>query len=112
MNKYYIMTLITAFFTSVSQIMLNISADKKYKNKIFEYLNPWVIASYTILMLVLVANSYIMKFIDLKNGHALAASTYIFVLILSRIMLKEKITWKKIVGNLLILIGIIVFVYQ
>ncbi len=111
MNKYYVLTLIAAFATSVSQIMLNISADKTYKNKIFEYLNPWVIASYGILMIVLIVNSYIMKFINLKDGHALAASTYIFVLILSRIILKEKITPKKIIGNALIIIGIIVFVW-
>lgn len=112
MNKYYIIIIINAFFSALSQILLNISADKKYKNKLFEYLNPYVIASYGILFLVLVVNVYCMKFLPLKNAHAVAASTYIFVLLLSRIVLKEKITVKKIVGNIIIVLGIIIFVWN
>ena len=112
MNKYYIFTIITAFITSVSQIMLNISAKKSYTSKIFEYMNPWVVFSYGLLMIVLMANSYIMKFVDLKDAHALAASTYIFVLLLSRLILKENITAKKVLGNILIIIGILVFVWR
>lgn len=112
MNRYYIIIIINAFFSALSQILLNISADKKYKNKLFEYLNPYVIASYGILFLVLVVNVYCMKFLPLKNAHAVAASTYIFVLLLSRIVLKEKITVKKIVGNIIIVLGIIIFVWN
>ena len=112
MNKYYVTIVITAFFSALSQILLNISADKKYKNKLFEYLNPYVILSYGILFLVLVINVYCMKFVLLKNAHAVAASTYIFVLLLSRIVLKEKITVRKIVGNIIIVVGIIVFVWN
>lgn len=112
MNSYYIIIVITAFFSALSQILLNISADKTYKNKLFEYLNPYVILSYGILFLVLVVNVYCMKFVPLKNAHAVAASTYIFVLLLSRIFLKEKITVKKVVGNIIIILGIIVFVWN
>lgn len=109
-NEYSFYILITAFFSAVSQIMLNISADKKYKKKIFEYLNPWVLGSYAVLALVLFANVYILKFVQLKVAHVIAASTYIFVLFLSRIILKEPFTFKKILGNILIVIGIVVFV--
>lgn len=109
MNKYYIGVIVTAFLSAVSQLMLNISAKKKYKGKIFEYLNPWVIGSYVILGLVLVANIYLMRFIPLKEAHVLAASTYVFLLILSRIVLKEKITRKKFIGVLTIMAGIVIF---
>ncbi len=112
MNSYYIIIIINAFFSALSQILLNISADKKHKNKLFEYLNPYVILSYGILFLVLVINVYCMRFVPLKNAHAVAASTYIFVLLLSRIILKEKITVKKIIGNIIIILGIIVFVWN
>lgn len=112
MNSYYIIIIINAFFSALSQILLNISAGKKYKNKFFEYFNPFVIISYGILFCVLVINVYCMRFISLKNAHAIAASTYIFVLFLSRIILKEKITLKKIIGNIIIVCGIIVFVWN
>ncbi len=110
MNNYYYIIIATAFFSALSQILLNVSAGKTYKNRIFEYLNPYVITSYGILFLVLMVNTYCMRYIPLKNAHAVAASTYVFVLILSRIFLKEKVTIKKIVGNIIIVLGIIIFV--
>lgn len=51
-----------------------------------------------------------MKFIDLKIAHALAASTYFFTMLLSRIIMKEPITKSKVIGNILIIAGIVVFV--
>lgn len=110
MIKYYLIIIINAFFSALSQILLNKSADKIYRNKLFEYLNPYVITSYAILFFVLIVNIYCMRYVPLKNAHAVAASTYFFVLVLSRIMLKEKITTKKIIGNIIIVVGILVFI--
>lgn len=109
-NPYYFGVVLTAFASAISQILLNISARKKYKKSIQEYLNPWVITSYGILVLVLIANVYLLGFMNLKEENAVAASTYVFVLILSRIFLKEKITWKKVLGNVLIIVGILIFI--
>ncbi len=47
---------------------------------------------------------------QLKVAHVIAASTYVFVLILSRVFLKEPLTWKKVLGNALIIAGIAVFI--
>ncbi|MCD8026850.1 MAG: EamA family transporter [Clostridiales bacterium] len=110
MSKWALLILVTAFFSSVSQILLNISNRKKYSSKIREYLNPYVISSYIILFLVLIANTYIMKFVELKIAHALAASTYVFTMILSSLIMHEKINFKKIIGNVIIVFGIIVFI--
>lgn len=109
-NPYYWGVVLTAFASACSQILLNISARKKYSIRIKEYLNPWVISSYCILVVVLIANVYLLRFMNLKEENAVAASTYVFVLILSRVILKEKITLKKIVGNLLIIAGILIFI--
>lgn len=111
MNKYYFYILCTAFASAVSQILLNISSRKKYSKKIYEYLNPWVISSYVILAFTLLANIYIMRFIPLKIAHALAAATYIFVAILSRIVLKEKISIKNVIGLIMLCLGIVIFVF-
>ena len=102
---------VTAFASAVSQILLNVSAEKKYENRVKEYLNPWVVLSYMILAVVLVTNIYLLGFMNLKEENAIASLTYVFVLILSRIVLKEKITLKKILGNVLIIIGILIFIY-
>lgn len=109
-NPYYWGVVLTALASAISQILLNISARKIYKNKISEYLNKWVISSYAILAIVLVTNVYLLRFMNLKEENAVAASTYVFVLFLSRFILKEHITWKKVCGNILIIIGILIFI--
>ncbi len=107
---YYLLIILTAFMSSVSQILLNLSNKVCYNNKLREYLNPYVIVSYMILAVTIFINTYALRYIPLKISHTLAASTYIFVLILSRIFLKEKITLKKVMGNILIVLGIIIFI--
>lgn len=109
-NNAYWIILGTAFASAVSQILLNYSNKKEHKNKIFEYLNPYVILSYLILFIVLALNVYAMRFVGLKESHAVAASTYAFVLILGRIFLKEKITKNKLAGIILISAGILIFI--
>ena len=49
------------------------------------------------------------KGLDYKNGPIIESTGYVFIMILSRIFLKEKITKNKILGNSLILFGILIF---
>lgn len=49
------------------------------------------------------------KGLDYKNGPIIESLGYVFIMILSRLFLKEKITYKKIIGNALILCGIMIF---
>lgn len=109
-NIYYLGVLGTAFASAVSQILLNISAAKPHKNWIFEYLNPWVILSYAILFGTLAVNIYLLRFMDLKAQNAIASATYVFVMLLSRIVFGEKMTPKKVIGNLCIIAGILLFI--
>ena len=46
---------------------------------------------------------------DYKNGPIIEAIGFSLVMILSRIFFAEKLTKKKILGNILIFLGIIVF---
>lgn len=107
---YYLLIILTALMSAVSQILLNFSNRIHYPSKLREYLNPYVITSYAILGLTVFINNYALRFLPLKISHALAATTYIFVLILSRIFLGEKVTLRKVVGNIMIILGIIVFI--
>lgn len=106
---YYLLVVLTALLSAFSQILLNLSNTKQHNGRIFEYINVYVISSYIILAVVILINSYVLKYIPMMEGHVIAASTYFFVLILSRIILKEPMTINKIVGNAVILIGIFVF---
>ena len=97
------------FFTSVSQILLKQSAGKEHKNLLLEYLNWRVILAYAIFVGVLLLNTYAYTRIDMKYGAVIDTFSYVFVMLLSWIILKEKITRRRIVGNLIIMLGVFVY---
>ena len=97
------------FFTAVSQILLKQSSNIKYENKIREYLNFRVILSYGMFFLILLLNTWCYTKVEMRYGPVIDTAAYVFVLILSRLILKEKITKGKILGNLIIITGILIY---
>ncbi len=97
------------FISSVSQIMLKKSADVEYDNKIKEYLNPRVIFAYCIFFGATLCTLLAYKEIPLSIGPILESTGYIFVAVLSRLFLKEKISFRKVIGISVIVIGIVIY---
>ena len=106
---YYLLVPVSAFVTAVSQILLKISADKPHKNRYAEYLNPYVILSYAMFALVLGINVFIYTLIDYRFGVVINSLSVVFVLLLSKFLLKETLTRRKWFGNALIILGIACF---
>lgn len=97
------------FVSSISQIILKKSADIEYPNKIREYLNVRVIFSYIIFFGATLCSILAYTKIQLSLGPILESSGYIFVAVMSRLFLKEKITKQKMLGLSIIIIGIIIY---
>ena len=106
---YSLLMIISVCISSVSQIMLKLSAKKKYMSPIQEYLNPLVISAYTLFFGCTFLTMYALKVITLSMGAILEASGYIFVALLSRIFLHEKFGKQKLLGLTVILIGILIY---
>ena len=112
MSSKYLFALIYlagVFVSAVAQILLKKSAGKKYENRIKEYLNPYVIISYAIFFGATFCTIYAYKEVPLSLGPILAASEYIFVAVLSKLVLKEHISLKKFIGLSVIVAGIIIY---
>ena len=97
------------FFSAISQILLKQSANRTYSHPILEYLNWRVILSYGIFAAVLLLNTYAYTRVDMKYGAVIDTCSYVFVMLLSWLILKEKMTKKKILGNLLIMTGVFIY---
>ena len=97
------------FFTAVAQILFKQSSNIKYENKIREYLNFRVILSYGMFFLILLLNTWCYTKVEMRYGPVIDTAAYVFVLLLSRLILKEKITKGKILGNLIIITGILIY---
>lgn len=97
------------FFTAFSQILLKQSANKESSGFLKEYLNWRVITAYGIFVGVLLLNTYAYTRVDMKYGAVIDTFSYVFVMLLSYVVLHEKFTKRKILGNLLIMTGIFVY---
>ena len=99
----------SVLISSISQILLKKSADKTYDSRLKEYLNPLVIIAYGMFFCSMMITMYCYRYVDVSAGPIFESAGYIFVGVLGYIFLKEKFTAKKIIGMLLIMIGIVVF---
>ena len=106
---FYVLMLASATITAFSQIILKKSANKKHKGIIFEYINPYVLFSYMCYFGVLVLNVFIYTKIDYRFGVVINSMASVLVMVFSKLMLKETITRRRIWGNVLIILGIVIF---
>ncbi len=97
------------FVSSIAQILLKKSANIERESKLKEYLNFKTIFAYGIFFGATLCTLFAYKFIPLTMGTILETTGYIFVTILSYFLLKEKITKKKLMGLIIIIIGVLIF---
>ena len=110
---FYALVLFNIFAAGVAQMLLKKSAMTKHPSFIQEYLNPWVIGGYSLMMFSLVSNIFAMNHgILLKEVGTLEACGYLFVPILSYFFFKEKINMQKVAAIALVLTGVIIFFWE
>ncbi len=101
----------SVFISALSQILLKKAALKKWPSPLREYLNLFVITAYMIFFAAVFLDLLALRKVNVSLVPVAEASSYIFVIILSRIFLKESLTTKKLLSLLIILSGIIVFMW-
>jgi drug/metabolite transporter (DMT)-like permease len=98
----------SVLIASVAQLLLKFAAMKKYSSFWREYLNWRVILSYGLLFGSLILTSWAYTGVPLKVGAVVESLGYVYILILSTIFVHERITLRKIIGNLFIIAGVVV----
>lgn len=106
---YWLFLLLSVTIAAFSQILLKKSAQKEYSSIVREYLNPYVIIGYGMMVVSTVLTILAYRGIEYKNGPVIESLGYILVMFLSLAFFREPITKKKVCGNLLILLGIFIF---
>lgn len=107
--RYIILFLFAVFISSCSQIILKQSADKSKTNIIKDYLNMSVIIAYILFFSATLFTTFAYRYIPLSLGSILESSSYIFVSVMGYFILKENIKRRKLLGIIIIFVGIIVF---
>lgn len=95
--------------TAISQVLLKVSANQEHKSFIYEYLNWRVIVSYGLFALVLLLNTVAYTKVPMKYGSIIDTFSYVFVLVFSVVLLKEHVSKQKLIGNIIIILGVLIY---
>ena len=110
---FYALALFNVFVAAVAQMLLKKAAITPHKSFIKEYLNPWVIGGYSLMVFSLVSNVYVLsQGVPLKELGTIEAASYLFVPALAFVCFKEKINLRKAAAIALILAGVVVFFWE
>lgn len=109
MGKYALIALLSGIISACSQMLLKKSSQIERKCFIREYCNFYVICGYglTFVCMILMVIAY--RGLPLKYGAVLESLIYFYVMMLSRLFFGEQLTAKRIIGNLLIVAGVVIF---
>ena len=108
-NRYYAIGLLSVTIASFSQVLLKKGAMKKYDSFIKEYLNVFVILGYIMMFGSVFLTMLVYRGLNFMSVPVLEAVGYVLVPVLSYFFFKEKLTKRKIMGSLFILVGVCVY---
>ncbi|CAI8918392.1 multidrug ABC transporter [Bacillus pseudomycoides] len=112
MNNYILLYIFGIILANYSQILLKKATLQEYDSKLREYVNPYVIIGYSLFVINAGLNVIALKGVPLKQAPVLESLSYVIILVFGWYFLGEKITKRKVIGNIIIIIGIVVFSIQ
>ena len=89
--------------------MVKVEANKKHESRLREYLNPMVITAYGIFFLSTFLTMYALKYVPLTYSPIIEPLSYIFVPVIGILVLKEKISKRRVLGIAIMFVGIVIF---
>jgi multidrug transporter EmrE-like cation transporter len=105
---FLLIMVLSVFVSSISQILLKQAASKTYESRIREYLNPRVAGAYLLFFCSTVVTVVAYRHVALSMGPIIEALGYVFIAVLSYLVLKEKISGRKLAGLALIVCGVVI----
>ena len=103
--------ILAAFVAACSQILLKKSTLARHKGILGEYLNCKVFSAYALFLLTIGLNIYAFSLgLEYRFGSVLNSTAYLFTMLLSVLVLHDRLDWRCVCGNLLIVLGIVVYV--
>ncbi len=103
----YLASFVAVFISTASQILLKQQANTTGKKGfIWKFLNPRVIISYGLLFLSLALNQVALIHVPVSVLPCITATSFIWIFLFGALILKERPSRRKILGVVIILIGI------
>ena len=109
-NPWSLLFALASLIAAFSHVLLKKSAAEPHKNFIREYLNWKVIVGYGLMF----ASMFVCVFaysknVTMQSGAVMDGTGNLWILLLSFLIFHEPLTKRKVLGNLLIITGIVCF---
>ena len=108
MSNGALIYLITPLISAASQLLLKRAAVNPRYTGLRFYINPLVITAYVLFFGCMAVNVIALQTLDLTVASVLEASGFFYVMVLGALFLGEKLTARKLIGNALIVAGIVI----
>lgn len=102
-----VILVVAVFIAAISQILLKISANTFRSGTMYDYINIRVFIAYLLLFLTTIITVLALRYVPLYIAASVESLSQVFVHILGRIVLKESMSIRKIIGMLIIVAGIL-----
>lgn len=107
---YALIAIGSVFTAACAQMLLKQGARHGYTPWWRQYMNGWVISGYAIMFVTMVVNIWCMHHgLQLKEISIIESMSYLFVPVLSRVLFKEPVSWRKGLAIGVIITGVIIF---
>lgn len=108
-SNYLLLYVFSVLVVSVAQVLLKSSAQRDHRSRLQEYLNWRVGVAYAMMFATTLMTIVAYRRVELQDGPVWSSLGYVFVLVMGRLFLGERITWTRVAGIALIIAGIYVF---
>ena len=106
----YVIVISSVFLAACAQMLLKQGARQQYDTWWRQYINGWVIGGYAIMLGTMLINIFAMsRGVEVKEVSIIESMSYLFVPILSFVIFKERLTWRRVGAIAVIIIGLMVF---
>jgi len=108
---YIFLAVITQFLVALAQVVLKIGARKvDFRRPLsYNFKNKYLMISIFLFLLVPIISIISMRVMDFSNFYSFTALSYFFIMLFSWGILREDIDRLRIIGNILVIVGVIIF---
>lgn len=108
---YIFLAVTIQFLVALAQVVLKKGAVRLDFNKplLYNFKNKYLLISIFLFLLVPILSIITMRVVDFSNFYSFTALSYFFVMLFSWRVLREDIDRLRIIGNVLVIAGVIIF---
>ncbi len=109
----YIIVISSVFLAACAQMLLKQGARQQYDTWWRQYINGWVVGGYAIMFGSMMMNIFAMsRGVEVKEVSIIESMSYLFVPILSFVIFKERLTWRRVGAIVVIIIGVLITLHK